>query len=53
MWDGFPLHFKNEQAREQERQNQQWLCQNPPSNLGIKAEIGWLWSIPDHQQGIR
>jgi hypothetical protein len=38
MWDGFPLHFKNEQAREQERQNQQWLCQNPPSHLGIKTD---------------
>jgi hypothetical protein len=27
--------------------------QNPPSNLGIKTEISRLWSIPDHQQGIR
>jgi hypothetical protein len=26
MWDGFPLHFKNEQAGEQERQDQHWLC---------------------------
>jgi len=27
--------------------------ENPPSNLGIKFEISRLWSIPDHQQGIR
>jgi hypothetical protein len=26
---------------------------DPPSNLGIKTEISRLWSIPDHQQGIR
>jgi hypothetical protein len=27
--------------------------QNPPPNLGIKTEISRLWSIPDHQEGIR
>jgi len=27
--------------------------QNPPSNSGSKTEISRLWSIPDHQQGIR
>ena len=29
------------------------VIQNPPSNLGIESEISRLWSIPDHQQGIR
>jgi predicted aldo/keto reductase-like oxidoreductase len=28
-------------------------CQNPPPNSGIKTEISRLWSIPDHQEGIR
>jgi len=26
---------------------------NPPSNLVIRTEMSGLWSIPDHQQGIR
>jgi len=29
------------------------LIQNPPPNLGIKTEISRLWTIPDHQEGIR
>ena len=27
--------------------------QNPHPYLGIRTEIGSLWSIPGHQQGIR
>jgi len=27
--------------------------QNPPFNSVIRNEISGLWSIPDHQQGIR
>ena len=26
---------------------------NPPSNLVIRIDISGLWSLPDHQQGIR
>ena len=27
--------------------------QNPPPNLGVKTEISRVWSIPDHQEGIK
>jgi hypothetical protein len=30
-----------------------YTYQNAPPNLGIKTEISRLWSIPDHQEGIR
>jgi hypothetical protein len=40
-------------AREASRNSGNRASQNPLPNLGIKTEISRLWSIPDHQEGIR
>jgi hypothetical protein len=52
----FPSAFGIIQQKTYQNQDplsRKWLSQNPPPNLGIKSEISRLWSIPDHQEGIR
>jgi hypothetical protein len=45
--------FNRKPMAEQDMQSLMEGNPNPPPNLGIKTEISRLWSIPDHQEGIR